>query len=155
MSGRIVKTGHVDTHSENPTTPAAGLRALGAPAAVVAGAVVAAAILHFRDPHQPGSYGFCPVYALTGWWCPACGGLRAVHDLTNLDIGAAVAGNVLIVPFMAVMVFAWIGWVRRRWRGQRDRTIVFGPRVMVGVLIFVAAFTVTRNTSWGSWLAPA
>ncbi|TQC47979.1 DUF2752 domain-containing protein [Rhodococcus sp. WS4] len=144
----------MDTQNGSPTTPVIGLRALGAPAVVAAGAVAAAAILHFRDPHQPGSYGFCPLYAVTGWWCPACGGLRAVHDLTNLDLGAAVAGNVLIVPFIAVMVFAWIGWARRRWSGRRDRMIVWDPRVMVGVLILLAAFTVTRNTSWGSWLAP-
>ncbi|MFC0450785.1 DUF2752 domain-containing protein [Rhodococcus jostii] len=144
----------MDTQNGSPTTPVIGLRALAAPVAVAAGAVAAAAILHFRDPHQPGSYGFCPLYAVTGWWCPACGGLRAVHDLTNLDIGAAVAGNVLIVPFIAVMVLAWIGWARHRWSGRRDRTIVWDPRVMVGVLILLAAFTVTRNTSWGSWLAP-
>ncbi|MBV6762805.1 DUF2752 domain-containing protein [Rhodococcus sp. USK10] len=145
----------MDTQSETPATRAGGLRALGAPAAVAAGAVVATAILHFRDPHQPGSYGFCPVYALTGWWCPACGGLRAVHDLTNLDFGAAVAGNVLIVPFIAVMIFAWIRWARQRWHGRSEPIFVVGPRVTVGVLIFLAAFTVTRNTSWGSWLAPA
>ncbi|KAF0964139.1 DUF2752 domain-containing protein [Rhodococcus sp. T7] len=145
----------MDTQSGTPATRAGGLRALGAPAAVAAGAVVATAILHFRDPHQQGSYGFCPVYALTGWWCPACGGLRAVHDLTNLDLGPAVAGNVLIVPFIAVMIFAWIGWARRRWQGRRDPIFVVGPRVTVGVLILLAAFTVTRNTSWGSWLAPA
>ena len=77
-----------------------------------------------------------------------------MHDLTNLDLGAAVAGNVLIVPFIAVMVFAWIGWARHRWQGRRDRIFVVGPRVTVGVLIVLAAFTVTRNTSWGSWLAP-
>ncbi|MFC9550983.1 DUF2752 domain-containing protein [Rhodococcus sp. NPDC056960] len=149
-----MNTGLVDAQNGSSTTRVVGLRALGAPAAVATGAVVAAAILHFRDPHQPGSYGFCPLYAVTGWWCPACGGLRAVHDLTNLDFGAAVAGNALIVPFLAVMVLAWIGWARRRWSGRLDRLISVGPRVTVGVLILVVAFTVTRNTSWGSWLAP-
>ncbi|MBC2641645.1 MULTISPECIES: DUF2752 domain-containing protein [unclassified Rhodococcus (in: high G+C Gram-positive bacteria)] len=144
----------MDTQNGSSTARVVGLRALGAPAAVAAGAVAASAILHFRDPHQPGSYGFCPLYAVTGWWCPACGGLRAVHDLTNLDVGAAVAGNALIVPFIAVVVLAWIGWARRRLSGRRDRLISVGPRVTVGVLILLVAFTVTRNTSWGSWLAP-
>lgn len=77
-----------------------------------------------------------------------------MHDLTNLDVGAAVAGNALIVPFIAVVVLAWIGWARRRLSGRRDRLISVGPRVTVGVLILLVAFTVTRNTSWGSWLAP-
>lgn len=68
-------------------------RSLAAPVGVAAVAVTAAAVLHFRDPHSAGSYGVCPMYALTGLWCPACGGLRAVNDLTNLDIGAAVSSN--------------------------------------------------------------
>jgi len=130
-------------------------RALAAPVGVAAVAVTAAAVLHFRDPHSAGSYGVCPMYALTGLWCPACGGLRAVNDLTNLDIGAAVSSNVLIVPFIAVLVIAWIGWTVRRWKGTRDRMIVLRPTVTIVVLGVLVAFTVVRNTPWGSWLAPA
>ena len=130
-------------------------RALAAPVGVAAVAVTAAAVLHFRDPHSAGSYGVCPMYALTGLWCPACGGLRAVNDLTNLDIGAAVSSNALIVPFIAVLVIAWIGWTVRRWKGTRDRMIVLRPTVTIVVLGVLVAFTVVRNTPWGSWLAPA
>lgn len=130
-------------------------RALATPVGVAAVAVTAAAVLHFRDPHSAGSYGVCPMYALTGLWCPACGGLRAVNDLTNLDVGAAVSSNVLIVPFVAVLVIAWIGWTVRRWKGTRDRMIVLRPTVTIVVLGVLVAFTVVRNTPWGSWLAPA
>ena len=130
-------------------------RALAAPVGVAAVAVTAAAVLHFRDPHSAGSYGVCPMYALTGLWCPACGGLRAVNDLTNLDLGAAVSSNVLIVPFIAVLVIAWIGWTVRRWKGTRDRMIMLRPTVTIVVLGVLVAFTVVRNTPWGSWLAPA
>ena len=130
-------------------------RALAAPVGVAAVAVPAAAVLHFRDPHSAGSYGVCPMYALTGLWCPACGGLRAVNDLTHLDVGAAVSSNVLIVPFVAVLVIAWIGWTVRRWKGTRDRMIVLRPTVTIVVLGVLVAFTVVRNTPWGSWLAPA
>lgn len=130
-------------------------RALAAPVGVAAVAVTAAAVLHFRDPHSAGSYGVCPMYALTGLWCPACGGLRAVNDLTNLDIGAAVSSNALIVPLIAVLVIAWIGWTVRRWKGTRDRMIVLRPTVTIVVLGVLVAFTVVRNTPWGSWLAPA
>jgi len=130
-------------------------RSLAAPVGVAAVAVTAAAVLHFRDPHSAGSYGVCPMYALTGLWCPACGGLRAVNDLTNLDLGAAVSSNVLIVPFIAVLVIAWIGWTVRRWKGTRDRMIVLRPTVTIVVLGVLVAFTVVRNTPWGSWLAPA
>ena len=35
------------------------------------------------DPHTSGRYPTCPFHAVTGLWCPGCGGLRAVHDLTH------------------------------------------------------------------------
>ncbi|MFE4503682.1 DUF2752 domain-containing protein [Rhodococcus sp. NPDC056743] len=137
------------------TSVVRGWRALSAPAGVAAAGVSAFTLLHLRDPHNSGSYGICPMYALTGLWCPACGGLRAVNDLTNLDIGAALSSNVLIVPFIAVLVVAWVRWIVRRWNGSTDRMIVLRPAMTVMVLVTLVAFTVVRNTSWGSWLAPA
>ncbi|MFD4369237.1 DUF2752 domain-containing protein [Rhodococcus sp. NPDC058521] len=130
-------------------------RSLAGPAGAAAGAVVAAAILHVRDPHVEGAYGFCPMYALTGMWCPACGGLRAVHDLTNFDVGAAVGSNALLVPFLLVAVLAWTRWVVLRWRGSSERVLVIGRSSTIVVSVVLLAFTVTRNTPWGSWLAPA
>ena len=46
----------------------------------------AAVLLHLRDPHEQGSYGFCPFLALTGHPCPGLRGLRAVNDLTHGDV---------------------------------------------------------------------
>ena len=63
------------------------LRARWSPAA---SPVVSCCPLHFRDPHASGSWGFCPWLALTGLYCPGCGGLRAVNDLTNGDLLGAL-----------------------------------------------------------------
>ncbi|MCJ0906430.1 DUF2752 domain-containing protein [Rhodococcus sp. ARC_M6] len=137
------------------TSAVRGWRALSAPAGVAAAGVSAFALLHLRDPHNAGSYGICPLYAVTGLWCPACGGLRAVNDLTNLDIGAAMSSNALIVPLVLVLTVAWVRWAERRWRGTADRMIVLNPVATIVVLGTLVAFTVVRNTPWGSWLAPA
>ncbi|KJF25381.1 DUF2752 domain-containing protein [Rhodococcus sp. AD45-ID] len=137
------------------TSAVRGWRALSAPAGVAAVGVSAFVLLHVRDPHNSGSYGVCPMYAVTGLWCPACGGLRAVNDLTHLDIGASLSSNVLIVPFIAILVVAWGRWVVRRWNGLTDRMIVLAPAMTIAVLGTLVAFTVVRNTPWGSWLAPA
>ncbi len=62
------------------------------------GLVGAATIaLHFRDPHEAGSWGYCPFSALTGLYCPGCGGLRAVNDLTNGDVLGAASSNLVFV----------------------------------------------------------
>ena len=129
-------------------------RALRAPAAVALTGAGATLLLHFHDPHRAYSYGVCPFHAVTGLWCPGCGGLRAVNDLTNGDIAGAFASNILVPPLIVVLVGAWLLWVRRRWRGGGGRMIALDRNVGYVALALIVAFTVARNTPWGAWLAP-
>src|SRR3954449_7666280 len=73
-------------------------------AGLVGGLTVA---LHLRDPHSSGSWGYCPFYALTGLYCPGCGGLRAVNDLGNGDLLGAASSNVVFVALIPVVVLLW------------------------------------------------
>jgi hypothetical protein len=110
--------------------------------------------LHVRDPHVSHSWGVCPLYALTGVYCPGCGGLRGVNDLTNGHIGQAASSNLLLVlalPFAAVL---FVRWTYGAWTGREVRAIPAMPRsVTTGSLVLVLVFTVLRNLP-GSWLAP-
>jgi hypothetical protein len=127
---------------------------LRAPALVGAAGLAAATLLHFHDPHDSGSYGYCPFLQLTGKPCPGCGGLRAVNDLTRGDFVAAASSNILAVALVAALAVAWVPWVVRRLRGRVDRMITLSPTfgfAMIGVLV---VFGILRNTPWGSWLAP-
>nr|WP_274387804.1 DUF2752 domain-containing protein [Salsipaludibacter albus] len=96
----------------------------------------------------------CPFHAVTGLWCPGCGGLRAIGDLTHGDVGAAVSSNVLAVVLVAVLAVAFAAWVGRRWRGVEDRMIVLSNRWSIGAIVLLALFTVVRNLPAGAWLAP-
>lgn len=114
---------------------------------------VATLALHLRDPHAQGSWGFCPSAAL-GFWCPGCGGLRAVNDMTNGQLLDAASSNLAFVVALPFVVAALAMWTLERWRGRRrpvSPSVLV--RVGVGVLALVAVFTVLRNLS-GSWLAP-
>jgi hypothetical protein len=130
---------------------------LGA-AALVALATVALAL---RDPHHPGSWGWCPTKVLTHLDCPACGGLRAVHDLTRLDVGAAASSNLLLVVAVPVVVLLWVRRVVVVWRaaeregergGEAARPLTPSPALWAVGLAVVVLFTVVRNLP-GSWLA--
>ena len=131
------------------------VRRLSGPVLMAAGLAVASVALHLRDPHREGSWGFCPWLLLTGTYCPGCGGLRAVNDLTRGDVGAAASSNLLLVG--AIPLFAW-WWLRRTtdaWRGVRrvvDEHAVL--RLTVVVLGVVALFWVVRNLPFAGWLAP-
>ena len=91
------------------------------------------------DPHRPGSlFPPCPFKLLTGWNCPACGGLRMTHDLLHGDLAAAVVDNVFLLVGLPVL----IGWaLRRRRQGQP----AFTSTILVLVVTAVVGWTVIRN----------
>lgn len=126
--------------------PASRWRGLRAPLGWAAGLGLALAALALRDPHQPWSWGVCPFLWVTGHQCPLCGGLRAVHDLLQGDIGAALGSNPLVVLALPLAVGVWIAWCRARWRGRGDEPPPgWAPRSLwVGALVALV-FGVVRD----------
>lgn len=114
--------------------------------------LAATALVAAVDPEQPGHYPACPFHALTGWWCPGCGGLRAVHALAHGEIGTAVDRNALLVLAVPVLLMAWAGWLRRTVTGTVQRTVPVAA--LWGLVVTVGAFWLLRNVPVGSWLAP-
>jgi len=130
-------------------------RRVRGPLLLVGGVAAAGLALHVRDPHDAGSWGVCPLYALTGIYCPGCGGLRAVNDLTNADLLGAASSNLLFVLAIPLLAFLWVRWFRRRWKGEPTSPEVGNPYVLSAVaIVLLAGFTVARNLPFGSWLAP-
>ena len=69
---------------------------LRTPRAALVGTMLAAAALLFAfDPAVTRWFPSCPLYALTGWLCPFCGSLRAVHALLHGHVERALALNPL------------------------------------------------------------
>jgi hypothetical protein len=120
---------------------------------LAAGGVAAATLaLHLRDPHVTHSWGVCPLYAATGVYCPGCGSLRAVNDLTNGHLGAAASSNLLLVALIPVALVLFGRWTIATWRGD-DSAVALPRSVVIGLVALVAVFVVARNLP-GSWLAP-
>ena len=129
-------------------------RRLAPPLAAGGLAAIGALALRVRDPHEGGSWGFCPI-ALLGLACPACGSLRAVNDLTHLDLGAAASSNLLLVLVLPVALALWGRRLVALWRGgPAAAPLVVPGEVWVAVGVLVAAFTLARNLPLGAWLAP-
>jgi Protein of unknown function (DUF2752) len=130
------------------------LERLRGPAAAAATIGASALALHVRDPHVTHSWGVCPLYALTGLYCPGCGGLRSVNDLTNGHLGAAASSNLLLVLAVPVAVVALARWSVAAWTGRPVAVLPPVPtRLRVALVVVLVAFTVVRNLP-GSWLAP-
>ncbi len=128
-------------------------RRLASPLAVGAAAAVVTLALRLRDPHVSGTWGLCPTKVLTGFDCPLCGSLRAVNDLTHLDLNAASSSNLLLVLAIPLIVLFWGRRLLAVWRGGAAMQPLRVPTwVWVAGLIVGGVFTVMRNLP-GSWLA--
>lgn len=123
------------------------------PVLVAAGATAATVALHVRDPHEPGSWGICPTAAL-GFFCPGCGALRAVNDLTNLRILDAASSNLVLVAAIPVFAYLFGRWTAGRWSGRSwNPPARTQNRAVAVALAVLGVFAVLRNLP-GSWLAP-
>jgi hypothetical protein len=130
------------------------LRSVAMPLGVAAitGALVAYA--GAVDPNQPGHYPTCPFLLISGFYCPGCGTLRAIHALAHGDPVAALGLNPLSVAVMPVLLFCWGRWALRSWQGRPVRTRLAHPMVIYGFLALVIVFWVARNMPFGRFLAP-
>ena len=101
--------------------------------------VAALAYIGTVDPHRPGAvFPFCPFKVVTGWDCPACGGLRMTHDVLHGNFSAAVTDNVfLLVGLPLLAIFAL-------WRRRRGRQVVT-PALLVVLAAATLGWTVVRN----------
>jgi hypothetical protein len=111
--------------------------------------VVAHVVNPARDHWLPG----CPFHAATGLWCPACGSTRSACALARGDVVEALRHNVLFLPAVAVLVWAWVaytlraavpGAAARRW-AQSPFTVLRRPAWLFGLGVAILAFWVCRN----------
>jgi Protein of unknown function (DUF2752) len=94
----------------------------------------------------------CPFHAVTGWWCPLCGGLRAAQALSHGKVAAALHDNVVLVAALPLLALFWLDWLLR---ARADRP----PRALsraagVTVVVALVGFTIVRNLPWAGALRP-
>ena len=89
--------------------PARSRLARWAPLLVSAGlAVGATVVLRNVNPYVAGNpLPSCPLYALTGLYCPGCGSTRCLYSLVHFDLPGAMAMNpLLVVSILPMLVLA-------------------------------------------------
>lgn len=129
-------------------------RAVLLPLGVAVAALVTTGYVAAVDPNTAGHYPTCPFLAVTGWYCPGCGALRAVHALAHGDLTTALARNPLAVVVAGYLMVAWVLWLRRTASGRPVRWLA-PPQVLYGVLGAIVVFGVLRNVPGWTWLSPA
>ncbi|MER6734028.1 DUF2752 domain-containing protein [Streptomyces puniciscabiei] len=134
-----------------PSGPA--WRRLAVPAGLFAAVAGAFAYVGAVDPNQPGHYPACPLYRLTGLYCPGCGGLRSAHAFVHGDLLTALRDNALGVALYLGFAVLWTAWMVHAVRGRPMR-LEPRPAYLWGIGAVLLVFTVVRNLPSGGWLHP-
>jgi hypothetical protein len=120
-------------------------RLLAAPAALgtagVAGVLVLQVVSLSAVPIIPP----CPFLAMTGLWCPFCGGTRAVDALAAGDVGMALGMNAIAVVLVPLLVVEWARWTLARARGRPAALMNYPPRVLAVAAGVAVGYAVLRN----------
>jgi hypothetical protein len=105
------------------------------------GAVLVGALTYIGigDPHRS-DFGFpiCPFHAMTGLYCPGCGGLRMTHDVLHGDFAAAFVDNAFALIGLPML----LAWVLIRWRSGKPWLT---PPALTVFVVAIITWTVVRN----------
>ena len=104
-------------------------------AALIAVAIAASLVfLYLYNPQDISFFPRCPFYALTGYKCPGCGPLRAIHAMLHFRFGDALRLNPLLFAAIPVVVGLLVS--------RRFATNVVVSRVILAVVII---YWIVRN----------
>lgn len=115
---------------------------------------MATAYIATHNPNVPGSLPWGHLIGAHGFFCPGCGGTRAVYDLAHGDVIGALSMNplfVLAVPLLGVL------WVRWAMRGQGVQLKDWPFPTAAGWIVpgIIVLFTILRNIPmFEPYLAP-
>ena len=127
---------------------------LRGPLALAAAGAAGVAVMRVLEPSHLGFVPPCPFLAITGLWCPLCGGTRAVDALVAGDVGAALGLNLLVVLAVPILAAEWLRWTIGRARGRQTTFMNVSTRVLTAVTVVALAFAVLRNVPGLEMLAP-
>ena len=116
-----------------------------APLAVAAAGAGACLLVGLVDPTRTPIFPPCPFKALTGLDCPGCGTTRAVHQLLNGNLGAAMGFNVVAVLAVPLVLWWWAAWALPRLGGPAVPRPAVPRRAWPWVIAALTLFTVVRN----------
>jgi hypothetical protein len=102
--------------------------------------LAAGVVLYLFDPETAGFYPVCALHQMTGLQCPACGTLRALHQLAHGNLAGAWGFNPLLMVLLPMALWLglreaarWtLGW---RWPGIITRP-VFGWLALIATVVF-------------------
>ena len=114
----------------------------------VSAALVAIAVgmLRVFNPATAWFFPPCPFRAVTGYLCPGCGTLRALHQLLNGHVAAAFKLNPLMMVLLPCVGYAGASDVLEAVFGRGLPRVFIRPVYIWMLLAIIILFWIVRNT---------
>jgi hypothetical protein len=98
----------------------------------------------------------CPFHALTGWYCPGCGSLRAIHQLLHGNLSAAFAMNPFAVIALPFLLYGLVSQISLELRGRRIPHFFIPGGWIWTLAVAIVVFGILRNLPYAPFnlLAP-
>ena len=116
----------------------------GLAVAVACGGLVVA-LLRVFDPATAWFYPPCPFHALTGYLCPGCGTLRALHQLLNGHVATALRLNPLMMLLLPYAAYEGASGALETACGRRLPRVFLRPTLIWILLAVIVLFWILRN----------
>lgn len=107
--------------------------------------VTGLALLRFFDPATSGIFPPCPLHYLTGWYCPGCGSLRALHQLLHGNLREAWAFNPVTIVLLPFLIYGLSSEILQVMYGRRLpewQLSAFSIRALCTIIVL---FGIARN----------
>ncbi len=108
-------------------------------------AVAALIALRVFDPSSSHFFPACPLYSLTGFYCPGCGSTRAFHHLLHGDFWAAFAMNPLSMLALPFLLYGGASYFSFQIRGRYLPRVFIPGRWIRALGVLIVLFGIARN----------
>ena len=108
-------------------------------------AVAAVPVLYRFNPLEVHFYPRCPLFVMTGIYCPGCGALRAGHALLHGHLLTALDYNALLVLAAPFLAYALAAQAIPALTGRRIPVRTLSGREAKAVMWVFIAFMLLRN----------
>lgn len=114
-------------------------------AAAALAVIVGLLLLRNFDPASSGIFPPCPLHYLTGWYCPGCGSLRALHQLLHGNVRAAWALNPMTMVLLPFIGYGMTSQALIALRGRGLPGIFLSANMIRALCSVIVLFGILRN----------
>lgn len=103
------------------------------------------ALYVFWNPSDTNIFPKCPVFAMTGIYCPGCGSQRAAHQILNGNIIEGIRHNYMIALLVVVLLYQGFIYIMNEFFNKNNPNLLHKSKITNSILIIVIIFWILRN----------